>query len=469
MEGREAGSRGGRAAAHYLVERMEEAGLVPMGDGDGYPQRFNGSCQNLLGAVRGSDPRLRDEWIVVGAHYDHVGYGNRRNSFGPFGFIHNGADDNASGVSTVLEVIDAMTRLDEPPARSVLFAFWDGEEKGFWGSKHWLRNPTVPLAGVRLAVNVDMVGRLREQKLLVGGTRTGLGLRRLCSSERMPDELLIDFTWEYKRNSDHWSFYESRIPSVYLHTGIHDDYHRPRDDVEKLNIEGMRMVGAYLFDRVCGLADAENLPAFRDAVYRDTESARRRLLKPLPAIASRTGLHVDKERPAGDGALLTGVDRNSPGEAAGLRAGQRVLRVNGLAMEDPRLLEAASLMAEREIVLGVVDGVGEQPHDVRLTLAGKPVQLGLSWREDPSDPADVFVTRVVPGSPAERAGLELGDRLREIDGLAVSGQNRVLKHVGALLDAGAVEIPLEVESRGRIHKLVLSTRLPLEPAGDPSL
>ena len=126
LEGREAGSRGGHAAARYLMKRLEEARLQPAGPGGAYTQSFQGRNQNLLAKLEGADPQLRGEYIVVGAHYDHVGYGTRRNSYGPWGFIHNGADDNASGVSALLEVIDAMSRGEYQPRRSILFCFWDG-------------------------------------------------------------------------------------------------------------------------------------------------------------------------------------------------------------------------------------------------------------------------------------------------------------------------------------------------------
>src|SRR5207247_2064991 len=111
LEGRETGSRGGRAAGGYLAEQLRKTGLTPMGDSGSYFQAFGSGSRNLLGLVEGSDPDLKHDVIVIGAHYDHVGYGNRRNSYGPFGYIHNGADDNASGVSALLELADAFIRL----------------------------------------------------------------------------------------------------------------------------------------------------------------------------------------------------------------------------------------------------------------------------------------------------------------------------------------------------------------------
>ena len=136
----------------------------------------------MLAILQGSDPKLRDQVIVVGAHYDHLGYGGRA-SLGPYGYIHPGADDNASGTAAVLELAKAFTILSAPPKRSILFAAWDAEEKGLLGSKYWVAHPTVPLEHVVAAVNLDMVGRLRDDHLIVFGARSGYGWRRLLSSQ----------------------------------------------------------------------------------------------------------------------------------------------------------------------------------------------------------------------------------------------------------------------------------------------
>src|SRR3954470_8499779 len=106
FEGRETGSRGGRAAANYVFKALERNGASPAGEGGTYFQAFNAASRNVLGIVEGSDPQLKQQVIVIGAHYDHVGYGRSNNSFGPLGYIHNGADDNASGVAGMLEVLD---------------------------------------------------------------------------------------------------------------------------------------------------------------------------------------------------------------------------------------------------------------------------------------------------------------------------------------------------------------------------
>ena len=138
-------------------------------DGD-YFQPFLPESRNILVRLPGSDPDLKREYVVIGAHYDHVGRGNSRNSRGPIGQIHNGADDNASGTSALLELVDAFCSLDVAPKRSLLFVFWDGEEQGLLGSQYWISAPTVPLEQIRLVINIDMIGRLRDNRADVFGT-----------------------------------------------------------------------------------------------------------------------------------------------------------------------------------------------------------------------------------------------------------------------------------------------------------
>ncbi|MCA9125393.1 MAG: M20/M25/M40 family metallo-hydrolase, partial [Planctomycetales bacterium] len=181
--------------------------------------------RNLLGLIPGGD--LQDEYVLIGAHYDHVGYGTPRNSNGPIGLIHNGADDNASGTAAVLEVIEAMANAQIQPRRSIIVALWDGEEKGLLGSEHWAEQPTIPLDQLKCVINMDMIGRLHSQQLEVSGTRSMAGLRRLVAEANYPGDLTLRFPWKVEENSDHHSFFRRSIPFLMFHTGLHDDYHRP--------------------------------------------------------------------------------------------------------------------------------------------------------------------------------------------------------------------------------------------------
>ena len=470
LEGREAGSRGGRAAAHYIETRLQAAGLQGAGDGGRYVQRFSPNYQNLIGVILGADPALRGEYVLVGAHYDHVGYGNRRNSYGPFGFIHNGADDNASGVATLLEVIDALAAAGWQPRRSVLFAFWDGEEKNLLGSRHWVRQPTVPFASVRMAINIDMVGRMVGDRLEVGGTRTGLGLRRLLSTPRLPEGMKLDFTWEYKDNSDHWPLFEAGVPSLILHTGLHGDYHRPSDDVEKLNVPGMQQTAAYLIDALGQVSDADELPKFRGQARSESPWTQRQRETLLAATPGRLGLSWDW-RTDGDAPemFVKQVNAKSAAERAGVRVGDQIIAVDGQEVTNEALLPAAVLRAESALQLRVVRAgqTAEAAETFDVTLDGSRVGLGLSWREDAAAPGAVFVTRVVPYSPAARAGVAVHDRIYAVDGEPFADADALLNAVRERTGPEAETVQLEVETAGRVRNVAVDLKLPIA-AEDPS-
>jgi len=351
-EGRAAGSRGGRAAAQYLLQQLRAYRFEAAGEDGDYVQSFGDGCRNILLLHRGDDPALADEVVVVGAHYDHVGLGSRINSNGPIGQIHNGADDNASGVAVLLETIDAFAVSGMRTRRSLLFAFWDAEENELAGSRHWVANPTWPLARVKLAITVDMVGRLRDGQLYVLGTRSGYGLRRLMSG--MAEEpLWLDFSWEIQANSDHWSFFEREIPGVLLHSGLHYDYHRPSDDVEKINREGMRAITRYLFTSLITIANEDHLPRFRPQGMRETLRAQRVLEQPLPPRSldswpvdeprPRLGIswRADEAEPAS--VFITRVVEHSPAAAAGLQLGDRIHELHGQPFADADAFHKAVL------------------------------------------------------------------------------------------------------------------------------
>jgi hypothetical protein len=362
-EGRAAGSRGGRAAGQYLIKELRSFGFQPAGREGDYVQRFGRDWRNILAIRPGYDPELEQEIIVVGAHYDHVGYGNRSNSLGPIGRIHNGADDNASGTAVLLETMEAFAASGLRTRRSILFAFWDGEENGLVGSRHWLSHPTIPTTGVsdpgykiRLALTIDMVGRLREGRLHVLGTRSGFGMRRLMSGP-VENPLWLDFSWELQDNSDHWSFLERRVPVVLLHTGLHRDYHRPSDDAEKINRDGLLDVSRYLLGVLIKAANEDQLPTYRGRVRSETEGQRQRLERPLapaslenwPSNEPRPRLGISwREDEAERGTVfLTRVVESSPADAAGLAVLDRVHDINGNPFADAAGFQSA--------IIGILD------------------------------------------------------------------------------------------------------------------
>lgn len=460
FEGREAGSRGGRAAAGYLVDQFEKLGLAGGGEDGGYFQPFQGRYRNLLVRLEGSDPERKREVIVVGAHYDHVGYGTLTNSYGPTGYIHNGADDNASGTAALLEMLEALAQLPDRPARTLLFAFWDGEEKGLLGSKHWAAEPTVSLDQVTAAVNVDMVGRLGDRRLRVFGTRTSPGFRQLVSRQNADSPLQLDFVWDVESNSDHYSFFERRIPFLMLHTGLHRDYHRPSDDADKLDAEGLQHVSRLLFHVVYELADRQEAIPFRAASLRESDYDRRRLETPSPAPPPRLGLSWKAETSESGELAVTRVSPESPADRAGLRVGDVLTALNGRAIENGLDFQSQVLAAGDRIRLSVLRGaqasadepMERQVEEIEVELAGEPQRLGISWREDPAEPGSVVVSRVVQGSAAHRGGLRVRDRILQFGGQRFAVSNSRLRELVGT-SSGAVRVL--VERRGQLKNLTV--------------
>ncbi len=336
LEGRAAGSRGGRAASAYLVDAFERIGIDPAGNEGGYYQRF-GSLRNVLGMLRGSDPEASREVVIVGAHYDHVGYGTPANSYGPTGHIHNGADDNASGVAGLLEVAEACTLLPQRPRRTIVFALWDGEEVNLLGSRHFVRERPRPLAQhtVAFSINLDMIGRLRERRLEVYGSRSAVGLRRAVVQANLPTSLNLVFSWEYSEDSDHFPFLAAGIPTLMFHTGLHDEYHRPSDDTHLVNFTGIEPVASLALETLLAVADAHEAPAFREACRSESESGRQQLeAEAPPAQPQRWGLGTRQDDADPSAPVVVRVSPQTAAARGGLRLGDRILAVNHQPLAD---------------------------------------------------------------------------------------------------------------------------------------
>jgi len=459
FEGREAGSRGGRAAAVYLRKQVRQTGVVGGAGRGAFFQRFAAGYRNLLGILRGSDPRLKDEYVLVGAHYDHLGYGSRRNSYGPIGQIHNGADDNASGCAAILELAEAFEQLDPAPRRSILFAFWDGEEKGMLGSRHWVAHPTVPINRVRIAMNMDMIGRLRNERLEVGGTRTTWGTRRIFSAANQGTDLRLDFTWKLVANSDHWPFLDRKVPSVFVFTGLHNDYHRPSDDANRINAPGMRRVVRLVFQAVDRWAESASMAGFRQAGLRETETTRRWRTRPLQPAPARLGIRWARRSARAsenNGVVVRSVRPGSAADRAGLRVGDRIEKFAGRAVRrgDDLLAAVATVPREADVVIRRAASDPGQPsarHTLSVSLDGRPVRVGISWRADDGEPGIALLTRVVAGSPAATAGLRVGDRIYAVSHVELEQRGDLAKRLKAV----SGRVPLLVENQGRLRSVLL--------------
>jgi hypothetical protein len=448
FEGRESGTRGNRAAGIYIIERLKKMGLEGGGPKHSFYQNF-GSYGNILAYVPGRDSELANQVVVISAHFDHVGYGSNRNSYGPIGRIHNGADDNASGVAGLLEVAEALSLLPEKPRRSILIAFWDGEEKGLLGSKHWLENPTVPVNRVAIMFNVDMIGRLRNSRAVVYGTRTSAGLRKLVSRQNDPSQLLLNFSWEMKGDSDHYAFYSREVPVLMLHTGLHDDYHRPSDDADKINAEGLKQISQLMFNVLVELADAPSLSGFRSQSRTETRFDQQTRERGLPSPPGRLGVRIDGKAATNGQVIINSVSAGSAADRAGLRAGDRVLKFAGEDVTDAaRFL--VNVLATAGPAPATIERPGhDEPLEVTLNLPGEPVRLGISWRADDAEPQAVIINRVVSGSPADLAGLRVNERIYRIGGREFASGEEFRRLVA---DSNG-PIQLEVEGEGRVRSV----------------
>lgn len=451
FEGREAGSRGGHAAARYLGTQLEKVGIAPAGDRGGYYQPFGANMFNVLCQLPGSDPKLRDEFVVVGAHFDHVGYGSSGNSNGPIGYIHNGADDNASGAAGLLEITDALKKLDAAPRRTIIVAFWDGEEKDLLGARHWVGHPTVPKEKIKFAFNVDMIGRLRKDRVELIGSRTAHGLRRWASGQNDDFGLALDFVWDLKEDSDHHCFFRAGIPVVMVHTGLHDQYHRPSDDLETIDDKGIERVSRFLLSMVLDAADMDRPPAFREASRLESEGNRRGLEIASPA-PPRLGVSWDSQSEPGKFRVVR-VENASAAQRAGVNVGDLIVSLNGVAPQSDnhmRKMVAASASAAK-LKLSRPNGVVDV---IELSLPGNGTRLGVTWREDEGEPDSLIIVQVVKGSAADEAGVVPGDR---IYGVGKNPSVSAAALAKAVADAEE-EMELKLERGGR--RFEVTAKLP---------
>ncbi len=341
LEGRATGLAGNDSAAAWLARRHALLGSRPLGDAGGYLQRFIARsaqmahtgqpggvpAENVVALVPGRDPALRGEYVIIGAHFDHLGRAST-NAMDPDAkdAIHNGADDNASGTAAVLEL--ARIFAARPARRSIVVAHFTGEELGLLGSQWFVDHPPVPLDSVSAMVNFDMVGRLRNDKLIVYGVATARELPAIVDSANVEPRLVISAVGDGFGPSDQSSFYARGIPVLHFFTDLHEDYHRATDDAEKINSAGEAKVVTVAERVVRAIADR---PARLTPV---------RVAAPPPVAGGREGTNVylgsipDMGASDVPGLRLSGVRGGSPADAAGLRAGDVIVELGGKVVKD---------------------------------------------------------------------------------------------------------------------------------------
>lgn len=260
LKGRDTGSPEEKLAAEYLARELTDAGLMPPPDWTSpiQPFDFKGNpARNVVVCLRGDDPVLREEWIVIGAHFDHLG--ERK------GQVYPGADDNASGVAGVIETARALRKCAPPLKRSIFFCFFTGEERGFVGSRHFLNTSPVPKSRIVAMLNADMISRDDTRTIHVVGTQTCDSFAAVveAGAARVGLKAVFDHPeWTYQ--SDHYVFFSEKIPFLYFGVEDHPDYHRPTDTPEKTNRDQMERVSRLLLVVAQTLADAPRRPAWRE-------------------------------------------------------------------------------------------------------------------------------------------------------------------------------------------------------------
>ncbi|MDQ7780390.1 MAG: M20/M25/M40 family metallo-hydrolase [Planctomycetota bacterium] len=236
LEGRGCWEKGGIAAADLFCEQFEKSNLKPIGDEGTFKQAFSYTysgksdwkSSNVVGMAEGSDEEFKGEYIVFGAHYDHLGL-KRKGQFWP------GADDNASGTAAVMELAEAFGRCELRPKRSMIFALFGAEERGLYGSQHFAEHSPVPVEKIVAMINLDMIGRNKANEVWLIGAATSPDLDAQINeaNKTLKLKLLYDPATDIA-DSDHYNFYLKNIPVVFLHGGLHNDYHKPADTAEKI-------------------------------------------------------------------------------------------------------------------------------------------------------------------------------------------------------------------------------------------
>lgn len=272
MQGRFPGTKGNNDTAAYIEKHFKKFGLKKFNDS--YYQSFtlfvkeglnkvksdSVKTQNVVGYVEGSDENLKNEYIVIGAHYDHWGWGGQASGSKKKNVvaIHNGADDNASGVSALLCILEELSKAKIKPKRSIIFISFSGEEEGLLGSKYFVTHLPVEKTSVKVMLNMDMVGRLNtEKQIYMGGAGTfpdGVELMKKLGENSGLNPVI--HAGEVG-GSDHVSFYKSEISVVGFHTGGHPQYHTPEDDVDLINVDGGALVTRYIYNALVAIADYE--------------------------------------------------------------------------------------------------------------------------------------------------------------------------------------------------------------------
>ena len=334
LEGRGTGTEGERKAAKYIESQFKKLKLKPYGDNKTYYQTFDfkggthgtgeaGKAANLVAYLDNGASTT----VIIGAHYDHLGMGNQGSSLdaNPAGKIHNGADDNASGVAGMLELARYFKTNKVKESNNFLFLAFSGEELGLYGSDYFVEHPTLDLATVNYMVNLDMVGRLDPKNggLSVSGSGTSPGWEPLLKS-LSTTEVPISTDSSGTGPSDHTKFYLKKMPVLHFFTGSHSDYHKPSDDADKINAPGEVAVLNVIIKVI---ESTEGQPKLAYLTTKSKSMGGSRSFKVtmgvMPSYSAKvTGLKVD------------GVSEGKPAQKAGILTGDVIVQIGELSIKD---------------------------------------------------------------------------------------------------------------------------------------
>ena len=291
-------------------------------------QKISKPTTNVVGVLKGSDPEFSGEVVVIGAHYDHLGLGE----FASLGEtqgkeIHNGADDNASGTSGLLEVGRVLAKHRTELKRSVVFLAFGAEEEGLIGSKFYVNHPLFPLEETVAMLNMDMIGRMKNSRLIIGGSGSSPLWKDLLQRINERAQFELKFQEDGYGPSDHSSFYGKNIPVLFFFTGVHTDYHRPSDDWEKINIEGEARALGFVTETVMELSRLDTRPAFSKVQARSSE------LQPNGELRAYVGTIPDYGEEV-EGVKLSGVREGSPAAKAGIQGNDVIIEFAGVKIKN---------------------------------------------------------------------------------------------------------------------------------------
>jgi hypothetical protein len=283
------------------------------------------TTHNVVGWLEGTNPALKKEFVVIGAHYDHLGMGGSGSGSRAIDTVavHNGADDNASGVAGLLELAGYFADRNNRPERSLIFIAFGAEEMGLIGSKYFVDNPLIDLSKVDAMINLDMIGRLKDHRTLsIGGTGTSSRSEAILDNLAKTSTLKMQYSKEGYGPSDHASFYGKDIPVFFITTGAHEDYHTPRDRAELINADGEAEVVTFVANLATTISNSNERLVFQEAGPKERKSHGYNFkvtlgIMPDFAGSGDDGLRVDAVRPDG------------PAHAGGLLKGDKIVAIEG--------------------------------------------------------------------------------------------------------------------------------------------